>query len=399
MPARYAFNRMEWAGSLGDLGTLLPITIGMVLINGMDATGTFFCIGLFYILAGHYYGIPVPVQPMKVIGAYAVAQGIAAVQISAAALIMSAFLLVLSVTGLASVLASVVPRSVIRGVQLSTGVLLMRQGLSLMLGTATFQQLHKMAEPQLILQSIGPLPIGLLLGVGGVLLTLLLLDNQRLPAALVVVFGGMLVGWLLGTAENSVAMRPGLHLPKLMPFGMPAAADFSMAFFVLALPQLPMTLGNATIANADLSKDYFKEQSRRVTCRALTMSMGLACLAGFLVGGIPLCHGAGGLAAHYRFGARTAGSNLIIGVFFCALALLLGAGALAVVHRIPMAVLGVLLLFAGGQLAMTLIDLHDRKSLFVTILMLVISLQTNLAIAFGAGLLLAYLLRWKRLSV
>jgi SulP family sulfate permease len=167
----------------------------------------------------------------------------------------------------------------------------------------------------------------------------------------------------------------------------------------LVLPQIPMTLGNAVIANADLSGQYFGEGSKRVTYGALCISMSLANFLSSLVGGMPLCHGAGGLAAHYRFGARTAGSNLMIGVIFVLLAVFLGVHTLAVVHLIPISILGVLLLFAGSQLAMTITDMKERKDLFVALVMLGITLASNLAIGFGVGIAVAYALKSERLTV
>jgi SulP family sulfate permease len=127
--------------------------------------------------------------------------------------------------------------------------------------------------------------------------------------------------------------------------------------------------------------------------------MGLANFVSFLFGGIPLCHGAGGLAAHYRFGARTGGSNLMIGTLFLLLALFLGDQVLAVVNLLPMAILGVLLIFAGSQLTLTIIDMRERKDLFIIIIMLGITLASNLAYGFIVGLAASYLLKWKRLSI
>ena len=160
-----------------------------------------------------------------------------------------------------------------------------------------------------------------------------------------------------------------------------------------------MTLGNAVIANADLSQQYFDQDSKKVTYKALCFSMSLANFFCFLVGGMPLCHGAGGLAAHYRFGARTAGSNIMIGTIFIALAVFLGFHALALVNLIPFSVLGVLLLFAGSQLALTVIDIKDRKDLFVTLIMLGITLASNLAFGFGVGIIVAYSLKSNKLNV
>ena len=172
-----------------------------------------------------------------------------------------------------------------------------------------------------------------------------------------------------------------------------------MVLFVLVLPQLPMTLGNAVIAYADLSKEYFGDHSKKVTYRSACLSMAAANALSFLLGGMPLCHGAGGLAAHYRFGARTAGSNLIIGLIFAALALFLGPHALYAANLLPMSILGVLLVFAGSQLALTLNDIRNRKDLFVALLMLGITLASNLAIAFIVGLAIAYALKSERLAV
>jgi SulP family sulfate permease len=158
-------------------------------------------------------------------------------------------------------------------------------------------------------------------------------------------------------------------------------------------------VGNAVIANADLSKQYFGEDSKKVTYRALCISMGLANFLSFLVGGMPLCHGAGGLAAHYRFGARTAGSNLMIGLVFFGLAVFLGIHALPIVYLVPMSVLGVLLVFAGSQLALTIIDMKERKDLFVALVMLGITLASNLAVGFVVGIAIAYALKSEKLAV
>jgi SulP family sulfate permease len=397
--AAYRFNRMELAGSLGDLGTLLPLAIGMILINGLNPLGLFLGVGLYYVFSGLYFKVTTPVQPMKVIGAYAIATGITAAQIQAAGLWVFLFLLVIGGTGIITLIGRYIPKSVIRGVQLSTGVLLVSEGVKLMLGTAKFQALRHAAEPYLNIQSLGPLPIGLVIGAGLGVLTLLLLDNRRLPAAIVVVGAGILTGLFLGTREGLHQIRLGFYLPKLMPYGLPSAGDFTFALLVLVLPQIPMTLGNAVIADADLTLQYFPQAGRRVTYRALCISMALANLMGFVVGGMPMCHGAGGLAAHYRFGARTGGSNLIIGAIFIVLALLLGKHLMGVIYLLPMSALGILLIFAGAQLGLTLLDMNTRKEMFVPLLIVGITLASNLAAGFLVGIAVAYALKSRKLNV
>lgn len=399
MSPRYRFDRMEIAGSLGDLGTLLPIAIGMILINGLNPTGMFFSIGIFYILSGIYYGITVPVQPMKVIGAYAIATAMTPSQILASGALLGLFLLIIGGTNAITFIGKYTPKPVVRGVQISTGTLLMAQGVKFMIGSSKFQMVRQMAEPYLTMQYIGPIPVGIVIGIIGGVLTLLLLENKKFPAGLVVILGGIFIGLILGTHEGFDKLNIGIYFPKWLPFGFPTGIDFTFAFFALALPQLPMTIGNAVVANADLSYEYFGDDSKKVTYRSLTLSMALANLLSFVVGGMPLCHGAGGLAAHYRFGARTAGSNLMIGIVFLALAFFLGIHALAVVYLLPMAILGVLLIFAGGQLALTIIDMETRKDLFVALLMLGITLASNLAVGFLVGIIVAYVLKSEKLNI
>jgi SulP family sulfate permease len=254
-------------------------------------------------------------------------------------------------------------------------------------------------EPSLAFQSLGPLPISLVIGALAGILTLLLLDNRRFPAGLIVVLGGLAAGLLLGARTGFDAGFAGFHIPDLLPFGFPGQADFTFALFALVLPQLPMTIGNAVLAYTDLSREYFGERSASITNRKACLSMALANFFSFCLGGMPLCHGAGGLAAHYRFGARTAGSNLMIGLIFTGLAILLGTNIVSVLNLLPLAVLGVLLVFAGSQLTLTIMDLDERKDYFVATLILGITLATNLAAGFITGMVVARALKWQKVSV
>jgi SulP family sulfate permease len=259
--------------------------------------------------------------------------------------------------------------------------------------------LRNAAEPYLSIQNLGPLPLGLM--IGGILgvLTLLLLENKRLPAAIVVVGAGLLAGILWGTREGLHQIQVGMFWPDILPYGFPSAGDFTFALLVLVLPQVPMTLGNAVMANADLSIQYFPQEGKRVTHRALCISMALANLVSFFLGGMPMCHGAGGLASRYRFGARTGGSNLIIGAIFIVLALFLGEQLMGIIYLLPMAALGVLLVFAGAQLSLTVLDMKTRKDMFVPILVVGVTLASNLAAGFLVGIAVAYALKSEKLSV
>lgn len=394
---RISFNRMEWAGSVGDLGALLPLAFAMIMMNGLSATGLFLTVGLFYLLGGLYYRVPIAVQPMKVVAAYAIAQGLTPGVITASGMMISVLLLFLGLSGVVKKASKAIALPVIRGVQMSTGVLLLIKGAALVAGSSSFQAVRGSAEPFLSFHNLGPVPLSAVIGVFFAAITIMLYNNKRYPAGLVVVGCGAVLGLLLGAWKGIAGLSPGVNLPELLPFGFPSGVDFSFALLAVVLPQIPMTLGNAVIANKDLSFEYFGDESRRVTDRALCVSMGLANAFSAFVGGMPVCHGAGGLAAHYRFGARTNGANLIIGSLFVLLALAFGSDSIKVLQLIPMGVLGVLLFFSGAQLAMTVKDMRSRSALFIIIVMLGITLAFNLAWAFGAGILLSVV--FKRFEV
>lgn len=390
---------MECAGSLGDLGTLLPLATALIVINQVNPVSIFFTVGLFYIVTGLYFRVTTPVEPMKVISGYAIATGITVSQIQASCFWIFIILALLGLTGLINVFSRSIGKSVIRGVQLCTGMLLLGQGVKLIIGNSSVQQLLGTGEPYLSIQQAGPLPITIILGTAAAILIFLLLDQKKIPAALATLAGGIIVGLLFGTHQGWDTFAVGFHLPEILPLGLPTVEDFSFALLLLALPQIPMTVGNAVIANADLSHEYFKEKSSRVTNKALCLSMACGNFVTFFIAGIPLCHGAGGLASRYRFGARTGGSNIIIGAAFLVAALFLGPHLLVFIQLIPLSVLGALLIFAGAQLALMILDVKDRRELFVVLMILGITLASNLAIAFLIGIVLDQLLKSDRFSV
>lgn len=390
---RMRFTRTELAGAIGDLGTLLPLSVGMIAVNGLDAMGLFVGVGLFYLIAGHYYGTPIAVQPMKTIGAYAVATGATATVVHAAGIWMAVLLLLIAWFDGAKRLQRIVPKEVIRGVQVSTGLLLALQGVRFIAGISPLQA--KLSEPWLGIGSLAGIPWSLVLGVISLFLLLGLIDSKRFPGALVTIVCGIIFGLIFG--EHSITFSPSL--PTLLPHGLPGLSDFIIALPAMVLPQLPMTIGNAVFANADLANKYYPEGAARNTPRALCTSMGLACLGGALLGGMPMCHGAGGLAAHYRFGARTGASNLMIGGIFLMLPLLAGQGMFDVVRIIPVAVLGTMLLFAGIELCLAMRDMETRGHLFTIFLMVACTLTFNLTVAFLCGILVAWLMERGVISV
>ena len=392
----FKFNLQELGGALGDLGTLLPLMVGLILINGLDVTPVLLGAGLFYIGSGLYYRIPTPVQPLKAVAAVAISLSLSASVIGAAGLLMGVILLILSLTNLISVVVKLFPQPVVRGIQLSIGLILLRKGVELASGQQAFigGASHSL--------DLAQFPVGIILAASALLIFILFKfvlfrRSQRFPPSLALLTFGLGVGVIFGTIPGFD--RLSLSLPSI---ALPSAADFWLALTVLVVAQLPLTLGNAVVATSDTARVYFKDQAHRVSPRALTASMGLANIAAGLLGAMPMCHGSGGLTAHYKLGARTGGANLMIGGLLLAIALLFGSAALPFLSLIPLSVLGVLLAIVGIYHVSLIRDLKAKKQLAVagTVAVVTIALG-NLAYGFGTGILLYHLLRFiqKRLTL
>jgi SulP family sulfate permease len=154
----------------------------------------------------------------------------------------------------------------------------------------------------------------------------------------------------------------------------------------LALPQIPLSLANSIYSTEDAAQQYFGASATHVTARRLLTTMGLSNIGAALFGGVPVCHGCGGLTAHYRLGARTGGAPLMLGVFFLLFGLLGGQSLLPLLQLIPMAILGVLLAYVGVQHGLLARDLKGwREWLPALTVALVGFLTRNLALGFAAG--------------
>jgi len=389
----FQFNRMEFAGSLGDLGTLIPLSVALITINDLGFTPIFLMVGLFYLITGSYYRLPIPVQPLKVVAAIAIAfpDKINLPVMSATGILFGIILTVMAVTGLIDKISGFFTRPIVRGIQLGLGFILMIKGIDLISTTELFLNGAGSSFSQSII------PFNLIIGIGGFLIGLVFISSRRFPAALVLVFSGIIAGILLGGLEKI----DWLIGPTSLPLYNPGLEDYWTALILLVIPQIPLTIGNAIIGTADTSRNLFGEdQSCRVTHKMLALDMGIFNLFTGLLATMPMCHGAGGLAAHYRFGARTGGSNLMIGIIFVAVALLLGKTGISIFSTIPNAILGVLLIFAGLELALIVRDLDNKKEFFTAFLIAGVAVASkNMGIAFGLGIIVSYVLKSDKIKL
>lgn len=318
----FRFDLREANGALGDIGTLLPLAIGAIALAGLSAQQVFLSFGLFYVATGLIYRLPIPVQPMKAVAAVALVSAATPGAIAVAGVLIGVTLLFLGGSGLIDRLARLVPQSVLSGLQLGLGLALGWIALGLM-------------ADQVI---VGVLSLG-------IALTALRLGTQAALATLVA-----------GVALGLVAGHPSLPLGTAMPdtgwqVPIPSAGDLRLALTDLALPQLAMTLTNAVFLTALVARDSFGAGAAHVTPRRLCVTTGAANILLAPLGALPMCHGAGGVAAHHRFGARSGGAPVMLGAALVLLALLPGDLQRTALGAIPAATLGALLLVAAIELA------------------------------------------------
>jgi sulfate permease, SulP family len=370
--SRFGWSVGEVSGSLGDLGTFLPHIVGAITVVGMAPTGILTTFGLFYALSETFYGVPMAVRPVKAASAAVLIEPMEPGAIAGAAVVIGAFFLLIGATGIVSRLARTLPATIAAGLQLGLGLSLAGLGVRLM-------------EKQLWL------------GIVASGIMLLLMRYRRVPVALAAVIAGIVVGQLLGMAPPFPHLDFGLHLPQLT---LPSWAQIVHGTKNAVLPHIPLTLTNAINVTAAVSRQLFPQEVHPVTERNLALTTGLGNLLAAPFGGYLMCHGAGGIAGHVRFGARTATAPVLIGLVFLTLGIGFGDSGYALLKTIPDAVVGGLLLFSGLELALSSKPQEYRDSdLFFVLLMAAIGVALNPAVAFAVGLPLAYAFKQKWLRI
>lgn len=333
---RIRFDRNELAGAFGDIGTDLPLLVGMILASGLDVTGVLVVFGAMQVATGLLYRMPMPVQPLKAMAALVIAQGIPADTLLGGGLAIGVLMLALSAAGLLEWIGRVVPRPVVRGLQLGLGLQLAR--------IAAFDFVPRLGMP------------GYLLAGAAGLIVLALIGNRRLPPAPIVIALGAAFALSTAVSPREIAEGFGFRLP---PVGAPSWDAIARGFVLLALPQLPLSIGNSILATRQLAADLFPERPA-LTLRRIGFTYAAMNLVGPWFGGVPTCHGSGGLAGHFAHGGRTGGSVVIYGAFFVVAGLLFSGAFGAIVQVFPLPILGVLLLVEAVVLILLLRDLRGR---------------------------------------
>jgi len=364
-PLSNRYDRMEAAGAFGDLGTLIPFVVAYISVLKMDPFGVLLAFGLAMIVCGFVYRTPIPVQPMKAAGAIATTQAAQTIVITpamvwGASLATGIVWLLLGVTGTARYVTKLIARPVVLGIILGLGFGFMIEGAKMM------------SQDWWIAATA-------LLG------TSLLLTNRIIPAMFLLLLIGAVYG-ILSDPTLLAALREVRMEPRLPTFALSGLTldDFLIGTVFLALPQVPLTLGNAIIAITEENNRLFP--NRPVNESKISTSTGLMNLLSASVGGVPMCHGAGGMAGHVQFGARTGGALVIVGVVLLATATLFSGSVATLLRLFPTAILGVILFLTGAQLALGACDIpKDKGERFVLVVTGALAVW-NVGIAFVVGI-------------
>ncbi len=358
----------ECSGACGDLGTFIPHVIGAMTVAGLAPVGVLFGFGAFLIATGLFYGLPLPVQPMKAVSAVILTDGLRPGEVAAAGMMLGLVLLVLGITGWIGRLARMIPQSVSAGLQLGLGLLMGVLGIKLMLETP-------------------------LIGFGALALLFLLTRIPYCPAAPIVLGAAAVVGWVSNSAPipHQIGFTPSI--PQLV---IPTWPEIWRSLEIAVLPQLSLTLTNAVIVTASLSRELFLATGSIASERNLALSSGLANVLLSPFGAMPMCHGAGGLQAQYRFGARTGLAPIIFGVVVLVLAVGFADHAAALFAIIPIGAVGALLILAGTDLAISRRLFDGKPSCWPVIgVTALVTLTTNPAF----GLILGWIAEFIRAAI
>jgi len=354
----FEFSLREFAGSLGDFGPLNPFILGYIAILGVNPTGIFLAMGLTNIALGIAYRLPLPVEAKKAIGVAALSEKWKPSQIYLSGVLTGVAWIVLGFSGFVKKLAGRTPLIVVRGIQLGLVFILLKEAVMLM-------------------------QMDILLALTSVILIILLMKNRYLPSALAVFGLGLALVFI---SNPDIDLRIGFHPP---PIYIPNIRDLSLNLLIVVFAQLVLTFSNAIMATCLAVNERFP--GKRISEENLAINMGLMNTFLPFIGGIPMCHGAGGFASQYFFGARTGGAMLMEGVCEIFLALFLADSIAIIFGAFPLSIIGAMLLFASLELGKFLVKLRG-SGLIETVIIGIISFLTNLAVGFIAGLVLHWIL-------
>ncbi|KAB8206253.1 hypothetical protein BDV34DRAFT_194065 [Aspergillus parasiticus] len=321
----------EISGSLGDLGTFLPIAIALAINGTVSLSSTLIFSGLFNILTGLFFGIPLPVQPMKAIAAVAIARSFNNGTIAAAGIFVGAIIFVFSVTGLLHWFADVIPIPVIKGIQVGAGLSLVIASCGNILSSLGW------VGPSWADNRIWAIAAFVFLIITNV--------YRKVPYALAVFILGIIFAIIRSALVGDLPSLAFWHPYTVVP----TPGQWSVGALDAGIGQIPLTTLNSIVAVVHLAGDLIPNV-RTPSVTSIGLSVAAMNLVGCWFGAMPVCHGSGGLAAQYRFGARSGSSVIFLGLLKLVIGIFFGESLVGLLKRFPSALLGVMVIAAGLEL-------------------------------------------------
>ncbi len=364
------FGISEWSGAVGDLGTLLPLAFALVIFNGFGISRLFLLWGAAYIISGWYFKVPVSVQPLKAMSVIAIGLGLSTEMLAGTAFFYGLLLIILSATGAIRWLQKWFSPALVKGIQLGIGLILIHKAIQLVFDKGFLLTGNDKSLIYSFVLLIVLLPIIGLLQV-----------RQKLPVTLILIVISIIAVSIFYNVEIPTVKS------ALVNFSLPHWGIIPDALILLIIPQLPLTLGNAMFAASDASHSFWPDRASKVTPSRLGLSIGIGDSIIGLLGGFPMCHGAGGIAAHNQFGGKTGGTTIIIGSILVLFALVSPLSGF--LFLIPVPLLAAMLLFDSWRMILLIKKLAVNIEIIVALIVGIISFLTrNLSIALITGLII-----------
>jgi hypothetical protein len=362
---RIKLNRNEFSGAFGDIGTDLPLIIGMLLATNLQMSNVLIVYGVLQIFTSIIYGLPMPVQPLKAVALLVISQKISSNVIFGGGLAIGIIMLIFTLTGLLNWLNKIIPKTVIRGIQLGLGIQLCLLAMKVYIPSDNLT--------------------GYIFASLGFTTGIILIGNKKYPPAIFILLLGFVYILLF---KFKIVSTIQLSLPQII---IPTLKYESIitGLLLLALPQITLSLGNSIFATNQLAKDYFPD--KKITVKKIGFTYSVMNIISSFFGGIPVCHGSGGIAGHYSFGGRTGGSTFIYGLFYLLLGLFFSGNSVEPMQLFPKPILGVILLFEGVALILLVKDIIiDKKMFFIAVIVAICA--NGLPNGYFAGMVIGTLL-------
>jgi Molybdate transporter of MFS superfamily len=379
----------EISGSVGDLGTFIPLVVAMARQDAIALSPALFWAGFANVVTGYVWDVPCAVQPMKAISAVAIAQGLTRVQVTTAGVGMGIFMDILCFTNGIEVINWLVPVPVCSGVQMGVGINLAIRGLQMIQELSWWDQLdciglallaalfclYASREPTTATNSSTLRTQNNDNDEPGERPTISAHSNgsrpppPTIPVGLYLFGMGMLLALVhlfLHANEANGNPTPDSWFPSVIVWALKDATynDWKVGVMQGSFPQLPLTTLNSVVSVCCLAHSLYPEKRKLdaretslsktdgvISRREMSMSVGLMNLVLCPLGAMPCCHGAGGLAGQHKFGARHGASVVFLGLNKMIIALFLGGSLLRCLEALPTSILGLMLVVCGHELA------------------------------------------------